>query len=99
MFELDVAETVELLLVTVSNKAKRIEEAKRRLGTEFAVEGHVEGRGGGLLGDGGECGGTGEEGCNNRKLHLDLGYRYSSLGMVSAEERTAPIFQDQPQLV
>ena len=38
VLELSEAEAVELLLVTVCDKAERIEEAKRRLGTEFILE-------------------------------------------------------------
>ena len=72
VLQLDVTEAVESLLVSPVEHTEGIEATKRRLGTEFALEGHVEGRGGGLLGDGGESGGAGEEGGNNGKLHLDL---------------------------
>jgi hypothetical protein len=61
-------EAVELLLVTIGDKAKGIEESKRSLGTELVFEGHVGGNRstGGVLGS--EGGGTGDEGGNDNRL-------------------------------
>ena len=70
VLDLDISEAVELLLVTISDKAEGIEEAKRGLGTELTFEG-VEGRGGGLLGGRGESGGRGDEGGEDSGLHDD----------------------------
>ena len=70
VLDLDVTETVELLLVSISNHAERVEEAKRRLGSELVLEGLQGGGLGGLLGRG-EGGGGGEEGGEDGKLHLD----------------------------
>jgi hypothetical protein len=50
VLDLDVSETVELFLVTISNKAKGIEESKRCLGTELVFESGQRGGLGGLLG-------------------------------------------------
>jgi hypothetical protein len=64
VLDLDISETVELLLVTIGDKAKRIEEAKRILGTKFVLEGRKAG--GGLSGlGGGKGGGAGDKGGNN----------------------------------
>mmetsp|Transcript_21255 Transcript_21255/g.36283 ORF Transcript_21255/g.36283 Transcript_21255/m.36283 type:complete len:260 (-) Transcript_21255:3-782(-) len=71
VLDLDVTETVELLLVTIGNKSERIEESKRRLGSELVFEGLDGGGLGGLLGRG-EGGGSGEEGGEDGKLHLNL---------------------------
>ena len=69
VLDLDVSETVELLLVTVGNQAKRIEESERSLGTELAFEG-VEGShlGGGLGWS--ESSSGGKEGCDDNRLHF-----------------------------
>ena len=67
VLDLDVTEAVELFLVTIGNKAKGIEEAKRSLGAQFVLEG-LQGRGGGLLGGRGESGGGGDEGGENSRL-------------------------------
>jgi hypothetical protein len=70
MLDLNISEAVELLLVTISNNAKGIEESKRSLGTKFALESHV----GGNRGFGGlrrsEGGGRGDEGSDDGGLHF-----------------------------
>mmetsp|Transcript_17345 Transcript_17345/g.22549 ORF Transcript_17345/g.22549 Transcript_17345/m.22549 type:complete len:208 (+) Transcript_17345:116-739(+) len=71
MLDLNETKTVELFLVAVGYKAKRIEEAKRSLGTKFILE-SLEGSGGGLLGGRGERSGGGKEGGENSGLHLDF---------------------------
>jgi hypothetical protein len=43
VLDLDETETVELFLVTISDKAKRIEESKKSLVTEFVLESLVGG--------------------------------------------------------
>ena len=65
VLDLDVTETVKLLLVTISDQTERIEESERGLGAELVLEGHVEGRGGGLLGDRGESGGRADKSENS----------------------------------
>merc|ERR1719232_771190 len=57
VLDLNITETVELLLVTIGNKAKGIEEAKRRLCSELVLEGLDGGGGTGRLL--GWCEGTG----------------------------------------
>jgi hypothetical protein len=71
VLDLDAAETVELLLVTIGDKAKGIKESKGSLGTDLVFEGHVGGnrRTGGL--GRGEGGGTGDEGGDDNGLHFD----------------------------
>jgi hypothetical protein len=64
VLDLNVSETVELFLVTIGNKSKRVEESKRSLGTELAFEGSQRGGGGGLLG---RSEGSGLIGRKNRK--------------------------------
>merc|ERR1712228_623045 len=49
VLDFNISETVELLLVSVGDKAKGIPEAKRRLSTKLVLE-SLEGRGGSLLG-------------------------------------------------
>jgi len=44
MLGLDKAKAVELLLVSVSDKAERVPETKRRLGADLGLEGHLQGR-------------------------------------------------------
>ena len=68
VLDLDVSETVELCLVTVFNESKRIEESKRRLGTELRRE-SLEGGGGSLLLGRGESSGGGDEGGKDGGLH------------------------------
>ena len=70
MLDLDVSEAVESLLVGVVEEAKRIEESKRSLGSELALEG-IE-LGGGLAGLGrGESGGGADKGEGGNRLHHD----------------------------
>jgi hypothetical protein len=69
VLDLDVSEAVELLLVTIGNKAKGIEETKRSLGTEFVFESLQGSAGGSLLGRG-ESGGRGDEGGKDGGLHF-----------------------------
>jgi hypothetical protein len=69
VLDLDVSEAVELLLVTIGNKAKGIEESKRSLGTEFILESLQGSAGGSLLGRG-ESGGRGDEGGKDGGLHF-----------------------------
>jgi hypothetical protein len=68
VLDLDVTETVELLLVTVGDQAEGIEESKRILGTELVLERLQAGGGGGLLG-GGESSGGGDKGGKDGGLH------------------------------
>jgi hypothetical protein len=70
VLDLDVSETVELLLVTVGNHAEGIEEAKGSLGTELAIEAHVGGdRGTGRLLGRSEGSGGGDDGGDDDRLH------------------------------
>jgi hypothetical protein len=73
VLDLDVTETVELLLVTVGNQTEGIEESKGSLGTELAIESHVGGDRGsdGTLGRG-EGSGGGDDGGDDDRLH-DVG--------------------------
>ena len=68
VLDLDVTKTVESLLVGIIEKSQRIEESKRRLGTELVLEG---GEGGcGLAGLGrGKGGSAGDKGGNDSRLH------------------------------
>merc|ERR1719188_1232372 len=62
VLDFDVSKTIESLLVNItSEESKRIEESKRRLGTEFILEG-LDGGGGSLLLSGGEGSSGGEKG-------------------------------------
>jgi hypothetical protein len=69
VLDLDVTETVELLLVAISNHAEGIEESKRILGSKLTFEG-LQGRGGGSLLGRGESDGRGDEGCDDNRLHF-----------------------------
>mmetsp|Transcript_3045 Transcript_3045/g.8595 ORF Transcript_3045/g.8595 Transcript_3045/m.8595 type:complete len:218 (-) Transcript_3045:42-695(-) len=69
VLDLDVTEAVELLLVSVSDEAERIEESERGLGAELVLEGLDGGGAGGLLGRG-EGGGGGDEGGDDDGLHF-----------------------------
>ena len=71
VLDLDVTETVELLLVTVGDHAEGIEESKRILGTELVLERRQAGGGGGLLG-GGESSGGGDKGGGDDRLHCGV---------------------------
>ena len=73
VLDLDVTKTVELFLVTILNKAKRIEESKRRLGTKGILEG-VQGGGLGSLLDRGEGRGSSDKGGKDGGLHVDSLY-------------------------
>ena len=69
VLELDVTKAVESLLVSSVEHTKRIPEAKRRLGTEFVLESHVE-AGGGLAGlSRSKGGGGGDKGGKDGELH------------------------------
>ena len=70
VLDLDVSETVELFLVTVLDKSKRIKESKRRLGSEGVFEGGQGGGGLSLL-DRGKGRSGGDEGGENSGLHCD----------------------------
>ena len=69
VLDLDVTETVELLLVTIGDKSEGVEESKRSLGSELVFEG-LQGGGGGSLLDRGESNGRGDEGCDDNRLHF-----------------------------
>jgi hypothetical protein len=71
VLDLNATETVELVLVSIGDKSKRIEEAKRRLGTELVLEGLEGGSLGGRLGRG-KGGSRGNKGGGNGELHLDF---------------------------
>ena len=72
VLDLDVSETVESLLVDITvEESQRIEESKRRLGTEFILEG-LDGGGSGLLLGRGESSGGGDEGGKDGGLHFDI---------------------------
>jgi hypothetical protein len=80
VLDLDGAETVELLLVTIGDKAKGIEESKRSLGTNLVLEGHVGGNRstGSVLGRG-EGGGTSDERGDDNRLHFDFTTSFGKL--------------------
>jgi len=70
MLDLDVTKTVETVLVLSGELAEGVEEAKRRLSSEFIFE-SLQGRSlGGSLGRG-KGGGGGDKGGDNGSLHLD----------------------------
>ena len=70
VLELNRAEAIEALLSNSIEHTKRIEESKRRLGTEGILEGLEGGLGGGL-GNRGESGGRGDEGGGDGSLHIE----------------------------
>ncbi len=71
VLDLNITKAVELGLVTVSNKAKGIEESKRRLGTKLGLEGHLGGdRSAGRVLGRGESSSAGNEGGKDGELHL-----------------------------
>jgi hypothetical protein len=80
VLDLDVTETVELLLVlAIFNQAKGIEESKRSLGTELTFEG-LQGGGGGSLLDRGKGDGRGDERrYDDNRLHFGLILRLTEL--------------------
>ena len=69
VLDLDVSETVELFLVSISNQAEGVEESKRSLGTELVLEGVQGGGGSGLLGRS-ESSGGGNKGKGDNRLHF-----------------------------
>ncbi len=69
VLKFDVSKTGELFFVTIGNKSKRIEESKRRLGTELRLE-SLEGGGGSLLLGRGKGGSRGDKGGKNSGLHF-----------------------------
>jgi hypothetical protein len=69
VLDLDVSETVELVLVTIRDEAQRIEESERSLGTELGLEGHGDSSGLGSLLGRGEGGSRGDEGGDDDRLH------------------------------
>ena len=71
VLELDVSETVELLLVTVLDESERVEESERGLGTDLVLEGTEGGSLGGRLGWS-ESNSGGEEGGDDDALHFDV---------------------------
>jgi hypothetical protein len=70
VLDLDIAETVELLLVSIGDQSKRIEESKRSLGADFTFEGVKGSHLGGRLGWSKSSGG-GEEGSDDDRLHFN----------------------------
>jgi len=68
VLELDEAKTIEALLAGIVEHAEGIEETKRRLDTELALE-SIEGGLGGSLGGRGESGGRGDKGGGDGRLH------------------------------
>jgi hypothetical protein len=71
MLDLDVTEAIESFLGGITaEQAKRIEETKRRLGTELILERILEGGGVGGLLRRSESGSGGKKGGNDCKLHL-----------------------------
>jgi hypothetical protein len=68
VLDLDVTKTVELFLVSTSDKTKRVEEAKRFLGTKFALETQGLGVLGGPLGRSHSSGGD-DKGGKDGGLH------------------------------
>ena len=76
MLDLNITETVELVLITIRNHAKRVKESKGSLCTELVLEGHAHGGGlGGLLG---RCEGSsrGDEGGDDDRLHFGCYFEY-----------------------
>jgi hypothetical protein len=72
VLDLDVTKTFESFLGGITReKTERIEEAKRRLGTKFALERVVQGGAGGGLLRRSECSGGGDKGGKDGGLHYD----------------------------
>ena len=69
VLELDVTETVETLLVGIIEQSQRIEETKRRLGTELVLEGVESGGGLASLGRG-KSGGRADKSSDDGRLHV-----------------------------
>ena len=72
MLELDSTEALELGLVAISNKAKRIPETKRLLNTNFSLE-RLDGGRRSLLAGRGKGSGRSNEGGSNDGLHVGRG--------------------------
>jgi hypothetical protein len=73
VLDLDSSKAIELLLVAISDKAKRIEKPERRLGSKLVLEAHLQGRGAaGALGRS-KGGGASNEGGKSSSLHDDVG--------------------------
>ena len=70
VLQFNFTKTVELGLVSVGDKTKRIVESKRRLSTKGILEGGVEARGGSSLLGRSKGGGSGNKGGENNRLHL-----------------------------
>jgi hypothetical protein len=72
VLDLDSSKAIELLLVAISDKAKRIEKSERRLGSKLVLEAHLQGRGAaGALGRS-KGGSASNEGGKNSSLHVVL---------------------------
>ena len=65
VFVLYDSESIEPCLISIIEKTKRIPETKRRLGTKFGFERHLQGRRSGYLGDRGKGSGT-NKGSNSK---------------------------------
>ena len=72
MLDLNFPQLVESALVGIGNQTQGIEETKRRLGTQFGFERHVEGGRGRLLLGRSESSGGGNEGGENSRLHGEI---------------------------
>ena len=70
VLELNISKAVEAFLVSISKHTKRIEETKRRLGTNLALECLKSGLRGGLGGRS-EGSGRGDKGSGDGGLHVD----------------------------
>ena len=82
VLDLDVTETVELLLVAILNQAEGIEESNRVLGSKLTFEGLQGGGGDSLLGRG-ESDGRGNKRCDDNRLHF--GWIISIVNIVRRE--------------
>ena len=72
VFGLDGAQAVEALLVSVLEEAKRVPEAKRRLGSDGVLEVHLQGGGLAAHASGGEGGGADKRGEDGDELEHGL---------------------------
>jgi hypothetical protein len=71
VLDLNITEAVELLLVSIGDKAKGIKESKWGLSSELVLERHAQSRGAGLLLGRGKGGSRGNKGGEDSGLHLD----------------------------
>jgi hypothetical protein len=71
VLEFNSTEAVELLLVTISDEAQRIEKAEWCLGTQLVLK-SLDSRAGGLLAGRGKGGSGGTKGGGNGELHFAL---------------------------